>query len=315
MRTRNLDEAIAAVSKVYCPHTIELGDPGSDVDVVLEVSRSTSQPLVELSYAAPVKIDAGNFPHLFLMMHCAAGSAAAVQETQRAEWRHGQTLPFSAGRATQLWFDQKFVQNGVRLDADKLEVLCARWLGRPLEQPLRFALSPFSQELELIWQRALAFLWSSEDGGLPVAGPARTAFDEFLLTLLLHHHPHNYSTEIRERGPTPVPGVVRRAERYMADHAETPVTVSEVAAHVGVSVRSLQAGFRHWRATTPNLHLRLIRLQRVREDLLRPDAETSVTAVALRYGFAHLGRFSAHYQGVFGEPPSATLRRGRAAGR
>ena len=109
MRTRNLDEAIDAVTKIYCPHTIQVTGLTRDIDVVLEVTRPTSQPLVELSYGASVRIDAGNFPRLFLMMHCARGGAATSQGDQSAEWRHGQTIPFSAELDTRLWFDQAFV--------------------------------------------------------------------------------------------------------------------------------------------------------------------------------------------------------------
>jgi AraC-like DNA-binding protein len=315
MRTRNLDEAIDAVSKVYCPHTIEVTGPARNIDAVLEVTHQTSQPLVELSYSASVKIDAENFRHLFLMMHCSRGSASTIQEGCSAEWRNGQTLPFSAGFDTRLWFDRAFAQKSIRLDQDKLETLCARWLGRPLDQPLRFALHPFSQELEQIWRRTLSYLWSADEGGLPLAAPASAAFDEFLLTLLLHQHPHNYSGEIADQAAVPVPGLVRRAERFMMDNAEAPITVSDIAAELGVSLRSLQAGFRHWRATTPNAFLRQARLQLVRDALRRSDGETNVTTVASRYGFFHLGRFSAYYQSAFGEAPNATLRRGRASTR
>jgi len=111
----------------------------------------------------------------------------------------------------------------------------------------------------------------------------------------------------------PVPGIVRRAERFMTDNADTPITVSDVAAHLGVSLRSLQAGFRQWRNATPNAYLRQVRLQLVREELLRSAKDANVTTVAMRHGFMHLGRFSAQYRATFGEGPSATLRRGRAS--
>jgi AraC-like DNA-binding protein len=313
MRTRNLDEAIDAVSNVYCPHTVQVIGPTRNIDVVLQVRRPTSQVLVELSYGAAIKVDAGDCPHLFLMMHCSRGCASASQENRRAELRCGQTLPFSAGFDTRLWFDRSFVQKGVRLDQDKLDTLCTRWLGRPLDEPLRFALCPFSEDLERIWRRTLSYLWSSDDGGLPLAEAARTSLDEFVLTLLLHQHPHNYSAEMAETAPVPIPGLVRRAERYMIDNAGTPITVSDVAAELGVSVRSLQTGFRHWRSTTPNAFLRQIRLQLVRDQLRRSCGEGNVTSVALRYGFSHLGRFSAYYRAAFGEVPSVTLRRGRSS--
>jgi transcriptional regulator GlxA family with amidase domain len=82
-----------------------------------------------------------------------------------------------------------------------------------------------------------------------------------------------------------------------------------VAAALDVSVRSLQQGFRQWRSTTPRSHLRRLRLDHVRAELQRTDVPVSVTEVALRHGFSHLGRFSAYYRAAFGELPGATLRR------
>jgi len=313
MRTRNLDEAIDAVSRVYCPHTVEVLGRARDIDAFLEVTHPTSQPLVGLSYDVPVKIDALNMSRLFLMMHCARGSAATTQEHRSAEWRMGQTMPFSADFDTKLWFDGAFVQRSVRLDMEKLEAQCARLVGHPLEQPLRFELRPFSDDLERVWGATLSYLWSIEGSGMPLAGAAKAALDEYLLTLLLHHHPHNYSDEIAAPAPAPVPGLVRRAERFMVHNAEAAITVSDVADHLGVSLRSLQDGFRRWRETTPNAFLRKSRLHLVRDELLRSGEEANVTTVALRYGFSHLGRFSAQYRAAFGEGPSATLRRGRAA--
>jgi TolB-like protein len=55
--------------------------------------------------------------------------------------------------------------------------------------------------------------------------------------------------------------------------------------------------------------LRNLRLERARRDLLRAPASASVTEIATRHGFDHLGRFAARYVERYGEPPSATLRR------
>src|SRR5712671_1747113 len=313
LRTRDLDEAIDAVTRVYCPHSVEVAGRARGIDAVLKVTHSTFQPLVDLSYSAPVKIDAQNMSRLFLMMHCVRGTASTTQEHRTAEWKAGQTIPFSANFDTKLWFDPAFVQRSIRLDMERLEGQCARWLGHPLEVPLRFQLRPFSNELEQIWQRTLAYGWSSEECCLPLAGAARAALDEYLLTLLLHHHGHNYSEELAQSVPTPVPGVVRRAERFIIDNAGASITVSDVADHLGISLRSLQVGFRQWRETTPTAFLRQVRLQLVRDELLRSGREANVTVIALRHGFSHLGRFSAQYRSAFGEDPSATLRRSRAA--
>jgi len=51
---------------------------------------------------------------------------------------------------------------------------------------------------------------------------------------------------------------------------------------------------------------------KARAALLEPDEATEVTDVALRWGFAHLGRFSASYKAIFDETPGSTLRRRRS---
>ena len=59
----------------------------------------------------------------------------------------------------------------------------------------------------------------------------------------------------------------------------------------------------------PNLEAELLEeLDAVRKELrAKASGEVSVTEVAHRWGFAHLGRFSASYAHRFGERPSTTL--------
>ena len=61
--------------------------------------------------------------------------------------------------------------------------------------------------------------------------------------------------------------------------------------------------------TTPYGYLRRVRLERAHRDLQAGSpADTSVAAVAGRWGFADLGRFAAQYRTAFGRLPSQTLR-------
>jgi transcriptional regulator GlxA family with amidase domain len=57
-------------------------------------------------------------------------------------------------------------------------------------------------------------------------------------------------------------------------------------------------------------YLRRVRLQKVREELLRDSAD-GVTDIATRWGFEHLGRFAGAYRRRYGETPSETRRRRR----
>jgi AraC-like DNA-binding protein len=183
-----------------------------------------------------------------------------------------------------LQFDQAFLQKSLRLEIDKLEATCARWLGHPLERPLQFALRPFSDALERVWRQTLLYTGSDEMGGSALSGAAKESLDEYLRTLLLHQHAHNYSEELADPSPTPLPGLVRRAERYIAENAGSAITLPDVAAALGVSVRTLQNGFRQWRDTTPHEFLRQTRLRLVHDELSRSGEDADVTTVALRHG-------------------------------
>ncbi len=108
--------------------------------------------------------------------------------------------------------------------------------------------------------------------------------------------------------PQGASGRVRAAVEYMHATAHTPITTTDVAERVGLSVRGLQQAFQRQVGTAPNAMLRGIRLDRINDELRRArPGETTVAAVALRWGFAHLGRFSAAYAQRFGEYPRDTL--------
>ncbi|MFF0952194.1 helix-turn-helix transcriptional regulator [Rhizobium leguminosarum] len=89
----------------------------------------------------------------------------------------------------------------------------------------------------------------------------------------------------------------------------TPLDMSMVAEAAGVSVRSLESGFRVFKETTPAAYLRTIRLRAARGDLLDPLNRLSVKNICLKWGFFHFGRFSAVYRASCGERPSDSKKR------
>lgn len=165
---------------------------------------------------------------------------------------------------------------------------------------------------ELYCPRAISVAAAGKvvDFGIVVAPAGQEARDEFP-TLLPCQRQCNSVADLSELVQSPIPDIIRRAERFMIDNAAEPITVIDVAAYLGVGVRTLQAGFRAWRSTTPTTFLRGVRLCRVRWELENPKRDTSVTAAAMQNGFFHLGRFSRYYHDAFGETPRDTLRRTR----
>ncbi len=103
--------------------------------------------------------------------------------------------------------------------------------------------------------------------------------------------------------------LVRRAEAILRDRAHTAVSIVALAGELGVSTRSLQAGFQRHRGMTPRDVLAACRLETVRDRLLKARPGETVTVIAYDCGVMHVGRFAAAYRARYGETPSATLAR------
>lgn len=102
--------------------------------------------------------------------------------------------------------------------------------------------------------------------------------------------------------------LARRAEEFIRSRIDSPVTLADICDLVGASERSLHLGFLEQFGMPPMAYLRVLRLNRVRRQLRDAPAGNSVTDVAMRAGFRHLGRFATDYGRFFGERPSVTLR-------
>lgn len=103
---------------------------------------------------------------------------------------------------------------------------------------------------------------------------------------------------------------IRNAVDHIHANAARPMTVREIAAVAGLSIRSTQEGFQRVVGTSPMAYVHALRMDRVRAELLAADVRgTTVTVAARRWGFLHLGRFSAAYRARFGEFPRETLHR------
>ena len=121
------------------------------------------------------------------------------------------------------------------------------------------------------------------------------------------------SIDRRETGVRPTAAARRRiltaARDYMRAHADEAISVPELCEATGASRRALQYAFEEILHMSPVTYLRVMRLNRVRGELLSRSADT-VGDVAARWGFWHLSRFAADYRQHFGELPSATRARG-----
>jgi len=179
----------------------------------------------------------------------------------------GQIMPLSPERETILDFDRAFAQQSLRVDIERLERICATWLGYPLERPIAFDLQAVPKPFERIWRDSIAVAISLAAAPGSASKQARAAFDEFLISAILNSIPHNFSAELAKPAPASAPRLVTTAKQMFDDGVDAGVGVMQVANALGVSVRSLQAGFRNAGETTPSAWLRKLKLQAAQKAL------------------------------------------------
>jgi AraC-like DNA-binding protein len=134
---------------------------------------------------------------------------------------------------------------------------------------------------------------------------------ESALRLIFEHVPHRLSFRLNRDRLQAAPRYVRRAVDFMHANMHQPLTMIDIAEAAGVSLRSLQAGFRKFKDATPAAYLRQIRLDAVHAELSLSENRLPVSEVALKWGFTQMGRFAAQYHTRFGHYPSEMLMRTR----
>ena len=104
--------------------------------------------------------------------------------------------------------------------------------------------------------------------------------------------------------------VMRRVEEVLMANPDEPLYMAELAAQVGTSYWTLRECCLTYLGMSPKHYLWLRRMHLAHRALRSADPETkTITEIASDYGFWELGRFSVAYRSLFGESPSAALRR------
>ncbi len=104
--------------------------------------------------------------------------------------------------------------------------------------------------------------------------------------------------------------IMRRFHELIAESPDERMHILEVCTQLNVSDRTLRACCQEYLGMSPHRYLWMRQMTMARRALLRAEpASTTVTDIATANGFWELGRFAVGYKQLFGESPSASLRR------
>jgi AraC-like DNA-binding protein len=99
----------------------------------------------------------------------------------------------------------------------------------------------------------------------------------------------------------------RRGYRFMLDNlGRSDLSVCEIAAEIGVTERAVQWAFRKFLGQSPSELIRVLRMERIREDLLNTPTR-DLFDVAKRWGVRSCSTLLDSYRKQFNEAPSKTM--------
>ncbi|WP_091644598.1 GlxA family transcriptional regulator [Aquisalimonas asiatica] len=142
--------------------------------------------------------------------------------------------------------------------------------------------------------------------GLPQGAELAAAAAELLVHDRVRESGERQRMPLRLRLGSDQPQLVDAA-MIMEANLEDPISLSELAGHVGISERQLERMFRAALDCTPSQYYMELRLQYARQ-LLR-SSSLSVSEVARDCGFISGSHFARRYQRCFGLSPSGERRR------
>ncbi|MBS0451420.1 MAG: AraC family transcriptional regulator [Proteobacteria bacterium] len=311
--SHDMDEARESVARVFCPHSLVMLRPRSELDACHHSARLYRDvSLNYVQYGPGVQIDPGYLQDFFLLQIPLRGGADIRCGAQQVDANpHLASLPSPTEALSMRWADDSphlIVRLARRAVLSRLEALLQAPvkhhlvfdLGVPLDNP---ALAPLVHYID--------YLRLTLDAGNALQPGGRLAehAEQYLMSSLLMSARHNYSSALAgEAQRRLLPRVVRKAQEYMAAHAQQPLSLADVCSEVGCSARALQVAFRQHAGQGPMEFLRELRLDKVRAELCASAGlgAGGVREVAQKYGFLHLGHFAAQYKARFGERPSET---------
>ena len=312
LHSMDLDHARAELSRLFHPLDVSRQDAREAFGLQLEVIQLGPLTVGELRFAGGAGMLAPDLTGYHVTLPTAGRVRTRQAGVEVLASPATTAAVFCPNAPVVTRHDAFTTQLDVKIDGPALERELAALLGHDLDGPIDLhPMMDLSTGTARSWCRLVRLMQAElpHRESLIYQPLIAEQMRHGVLSGLLLSVPHRYHAELVAPARPGAPRAIQRVVDAIHAEPERAFTVAELAAVGGMSVRSLQEGFRRHIGCTPMTQLQQVRLTRVHEALRQADpARTTVAAVAHRWGFAHLGRFASAYRARFGESPSATLR-------
>jgi AraC-like DNA-binding protein len=306
-----LDEAASLVRAAICPHRLRVVEPPGKSLVFLSSLDLGACGLTNLKYGFDVDIDAGCIEDTYLVKWTLAGQGRLWCGDRTAITSPRSIIITEPTEHTKIRMSAECQHLTVRVSRRALMETLAAKLRRPPRKALQFNLdismdSDFARAwCELV--RHICHVSATAPAALASEG-VRKQYARTLMEIMLSAAPHSHSDSIEEPRNRATAWHVGRARDYVHDHLSEGISITDIAARVGVTPRTLQNGFRKAFNLTPAEYIRRARVDALHQALLAADATAGVTKLMMNVGIVNFGRYAQYYRERIGVSPSTTLR-------
>tara|TARA_R110001606_G_scaffold381051_1_gene541951 strand:- start:5161 stop:6141 length:981 start_codon:yes stop_codon:yes gene_type:complete len=307
--SKNIDETRENVTDIFCPHQFTVTSNDDSFFTQVNEAPFANSSLVYISYGAAVTIEAEQLDNCFLVQVPWQGKAEVQVNNTKTFIEPGVASVISPEQEMNMRWSNDCSFFTVRLDRQKVEHTLANLLGHELQKTLTF--NPrfdLSSPEGKCWLNAVQFAQRQLEQPLVpnVAIPLLQQLEKTLCLMLLQLPQHNYQKQLHEDPHCITPKSIKRAKDYIQSNIHQQISLEQLSAASGVIPATLNKHFSHFTGQSPMKFVRSEKLNAIHQILNSGQRDISVTDVALKFGFNHLGRFAEYYKRRYGELPSDT---------
>ncbi|MBU4611432.1 AraC family transcriptional regulator [Achromobacter sp. GG226] len=310
LATASRDEAVAQISGRLSPYRLRLlGTQETFTAQYLEAQSLAGVGLSTLAFGTEVELDIHTADDHLLVTTQVSGHSTVASQGRKAQGGAGFIVVDSTPHAVTKRFSADSCRVNVRIPRTRLDAAWASLTGALPVRPLVFQPFPPDAAAGQRWLAHVRLLMTYGLQAERVPERQAEALTESALLALLMEFPHDQRPVLEAPVARAGQRTLQTAMDFIQDCRHEPLRLADIAAHCGVSVRSLTEAFRSGQGTSPMKFLQETRLQAARTLLTSRQPGMTVARAATDNGFTALGRFAALYAERFGEAPSQTLAR------
>lgn len=317
LSSQNLDDLRQSLNTVFIPHELHITHKKSEVDASVHACAINNLSLVELNYGVDVVTEVSLHDE-----HCCDTINLNIPISGKAYLEsHGEYCELSKNKGFIYDMRQSSVTKAIGG-----HILALSFSIDTLKQHARSLIGEKVDVIDFTFNRGIdltapkgqalrnAILHAANEMNGPLAminNPiALTNMENYLLSQFLVLQPNSFM-EIKQSAVAPSTRHrhCKRACDYIHAHAHEKITLQDLSNYAGCSYRTLQKEFNETFSMPPMSYLTSIRLRYFREDLLdEKNSALTVSNLANKWGFVHMGRLAKLYKKQYGALPSETFR-------